>query len=595
MVDHVTGGIEMTSQRTVLLATIGVALTVAGCNKPATNSADSAGTSANAGGAGPDLIIHGGPILTMAGDAPTYVEAVAVKDGKIAAAGSDADIIKTKDDHTIVKDLGGKLLMPGFIDPHSHFIDSLTMADRVNISAPPVGPASNPDEIIAALQAGAKAKGLKPGELLLGWGYDENLMPKGNPLSREALDKAFPDNPVGVIHVSMHGAVINSKAMAKFGYKDGMPTPKGGVILRKGATQDLQGLVMETAYIPMFSAMPGPTPETEVAAAKAGQMLYAAAGITTAQEGATHAPQVALLQRVAKAGGLFIDVVTFPFMTDIDAVTKTTPFSEWSKYSDHLKIGGCKITADGSPQGKTAWFTKPYLTGGPAGEKNWAGEPGLPPAAMQATMQKCYDNKVQVLMHANGDAAIDFLIKTHLATAGADPAADRRTVCIHCQFIRKDQIDAFAKYHLIPALFTDHTFFFGNTHVANRGAAQAAFISPMKSALAAGLHPTNHTDAFVVPIDQMMTVWTAVNRKLRSGAVLGADERITPYQALQAITTSAAYQYREETSKGSIETGKRADLVVLSADPNKVAADTIRDIKVVETIKDGKTVYPAAG
>ncbi len=580
-------------QTPVLAALTLLTLATAACG--AKSGAGPAVATGAAVAAGPDLIIHGGPILTMAGDAPAYVEAVAVKDGTIIAAGADAAIIKTRDDHTIVRDLAGKTLLPGFIDPHSHFIDSLTMADRVNVSAPPVGPASNPDQIVASLQAAAKAKGLKPGELLLGWGYDENLMPKGQPLSRDILDKAFPDNPVGVIHVSMHGAVINSKAMEKFGYKDGMPTPAGGVTLRRNGTQELQGLVMETSYLPMITALPGPTPDTEVAAAKAGQLLYAAAGVTTAQEGATHAPQLAQLQRIAKAGGLMIDVVTYPFMTDIDTITKTTPFTAWGKYDNHLKVGGCKITADGSPQGKTAWFTTPYLTGGPAGEKGWKGEPGLPPAAMQATMQKCYDNKVQVLMHANGDAAIDFLLKTHLATAGTDPAADRRTVCIHCQFIRKDQIAAFAKYHIIPALFTDHTFFFGDTHVRNRGLGQASFISPMKSALAAGLHPTNHTDAFVVPIDQMMTVWTAVNRQLRSGGVLGADERITPYQALQAITTSAAYQYREEASKGSIAPGKRADLVILSADPTKVDPLTIKDIKVVETIKDGRTIFPAAG
>jgi predicted amidohydrolase YtcJ len=549
---------------------------------------------ATAAGPGADLIIHGGPVLTMAGDTPSYAEAVVVDNGKIVFVGSDAEAMKQKTDTTVVKDLGGKLLMPGFIDPHSHFIDSLTMADRVNISAPPVGPASNPDQIVATLQAAAEAKGLKPGELLLGWGYDENLMPKGNPLSRDILDKAFPDNPVGIVHVSMHGAVMNSKAMEKFGYQDGMPTPAGGVIVRKADGTSLQGLVMETAYLPMYVKQPGPTPATELADAKAGQLLYAAAGITTAQEGSTHAAQIETFQRIAKAGGFMIDVVAYPFMTDIDAITRTTPFTAWGKYDNHLKIGGCKITADGSPQGKTAWFTTPYLTGGPGGEKDWKGEAGFAVADMQKAMQKCYDNDVQVLMHGNGDAAIDFLIKTHLASAGADPAADRRTVCIHCQFIRPDQIAAFSKYNLIPALFTDHTFFFGDTHIANRGLAQASFISPMKSALAAGLRPTNHTDAFVTPIDQMMTVWTAVTRRLRSGGVLGPDERITPYQALQAITTSAAYQYREEASKGSIEVGKRADLVVLSADPTKVDPDAIRDIKVIETIKDGTTIFPVA-
>jgi predicted amidohydrolase YtcJ len=559
--------------------TIGITVLLGACSKSSTGGAD--------------LIIHGGPILTMEGDAPGYTEAVVIDDGKIVFAGSDAEAMERKAADTVVRDLGGKLLMPGFIDPHSHFIDSLVMGDRINVSAPPVGPASTPDEIVAALQAGAKAKGLKPGELLMGWGYDENLMPKGNPLSRDILDKAFPDNPVGIVHVSMHGAVINSRAMEKFGYKDGMPTPAGGIILRKPGTQDLQGLVMETAYLPMISALPGPTPETEVAAAKAGQLLYAAAGVTTVQEGATHAPQLAQLQRVAKAGGLFLDVVAYPFLTDIEKITATTPFSSWGTYNNHLKVGGCKVTIDGSPQGKTAWFTTPYLTGGPAGEKNYSGTPGLPPEAIMAMAKTCYDNNVQVEMHGNGDAAIDLLLKAHLAAAGADPAKDRRTVCIHCQFIRKDQIEAFAKYKIIPALFTDHTYFFGDTHIANRGMAQASFISPMKSALAAGLQPTNHTDAFVVPIDQMMTVWTAVTRKLRSGEVLGPEERITPYQALQAITTRAAYQYREEDSKGSIRAGKRADLVVLSADPTKVDPDAIRSIKVLETIKDGKTIYTA--
>jgi hypothetical protein len=213
---------------------------------------------------------------------------------------------------------------------------------------------------------------------------------------------------------------------------------------------------------------------------------------------------------------------------------------------------------------------------------------------MKAAMKTCYDNNLQVLLHANGDAAIDFLLEAHQAAAGSDLAKDRRTVCIHCQFIRPDQLKQFAELKLIPSLFTDHTFFFGDTHVKNRGLEQASFISPMKAARDLGLRPTNHTDAFVVPVDQMMTVWTAVNRPLRSGGTLGADQRITPYEALQAITIDAAFQYREEDSKGSIKVGKRADLVILSADPTKVAPETIKDIEVLETIKDGKTIFPAS-
>lgn len=539
-----------------------------------------------------DTIWHGGSIVTMNDGAP-FAEAVAVKDGRIVRVGkSDAVLRAERGPATELRDLAGRTMLPGFIDPHSHFIDSLSLADRVNVSAPPVGPAKSADEIVATLLKAAKARSLKTDEMLLGYGYDENLMPKDRPLTRVALDQAFPDNPVAVIHVSMHGAVLNSKAFDKFGYKDGMETPAGGVILRKPGTQELQGLVMETAYLPMFSALP--LPEDELAAAKAGQMLYAAAGVTTAQEGATHANQVEQLKRIAAQGGLFIDVVSYAFILDLDKVLESNPPASFGKYNKGLKLGGCKITPDGSPQGKTAWFTTPYLTGGPSGEANWKGEPGLPIDAMLAGTKKCYDNNLQVLFHANGDAAIDFLIEAHEKAVGnGDLAADRRTVCIHCQFVRRDQLAKLKAYGIVPALFTDHTFFFADTHVKNRGLKQASVISPMKSAAAMGLRPTNHTDAFVVPIDQMMTVWTAVNRVARSGRIVGPEERVTPLQALRAITIDAARQYREEDSKGSIEVGKRADLVVLSASPLKVKSMAIKDIKVLETIKDGKTIYRA--
>jgi predicted amidohydrolase YtcJ len=122
---------------------------------------------------------------------------------------------------------------------------------------------------------------------------------------------------------------------------------------------------------------------------------------------------------------------------------------------------------------------------------------------MLAGTKKCYDNGLQVLFHANGDAAIDFLIKAHEYAGGNDLAKDRRTVAVHAQFIRRDQLKKFREYGIIPSFFTDHTFFFADTHVLNRGKAQAYFISPMRSGYAAGLQPTNHTDAFVVPIDQI--------------------------------------------------------------------------------------------
>lgn len=194
-------------------------------------------------------------------------------------------------------------------------------------------------------------------------------------------------------------------------------------------------------------------------------------------------------------------------------------------------------------------------------------------------------------IHANGDAAIDVLLKAHEYAAAGDLAKDRHTTVIHSQFVRRDQLDKYVEYNLIPSLFTEHAFYFGDTHVRLRGREQAHFLSPMRTAIDMGLRPTNHTDFNVSPLDQLFVVWTAVNRVSRSGEVIGADQRVTALEALKAITINAAYQYREEQSKGSITVGKLADLVILDGNPLSVDPMDIKDIEVVETIKEGRTIY----
>ncbi len=201
-----------------------------------------------------------------------------------------------------------------------------------------------------------------------------------------------------------------------------------------------------------------------------------------------------------------------------------------------------------------------------------------------------YDQKLQLFIHCNGDAAIDMFLDAH-ELAAKDRTADLRTTVIHSQFVRKDQLEKYVDYKIIPSFFTEHCFFFGETHLKNRGQKQAEFLSPMKTALGMGLRCANHTDFNVSPIDQLFVVWSAVNRISREGTLIGADERITPLQALKAITLDGAYMYREEKSKGSLEAGKLADLVILSENPLTVDAMKIKDIRVIETIKEGKTVY----
>jgi hypothetical protein len=538
-----------------------------------------------------DAIYVGGDIVTMNDKAPA-AQALAVKDGKIVAVGDRRSVegahmgAKTK-----VVDLKGKALLPGFIDAHSHYFSSLTVANQCNLYAPPAGPGKDVAAIVATIRKFAAERKIAKGEVIQCYGYDENVMPKGRYVNRDDLDKAFPDNPVLVGHVSMHGAVLNSAAMKKWNVSSATKTPPGGVIVRKPGTDEPYGLIMETAYLPIFASLPRPTPAQEVEWTLAGQKLYAAAGVTTAHEGATHAAELALMQRAAKAGGYIIDVIAYPFVTELEAVIRDNPVAGWQKYDQRLKIGGVKVTIDGSPQGRTAAFTKPYLTGGPGGEKDWKGELAASQEIINKAVKAVYDLGVPLNLHANGDAAIDAFFKAHESAAASDLGKERNVTMIHAQFTRKDQIDKFVQYKVRPSFYTLHTYYFAEAHIANRGKEQAMTISPMRDAIDKGLKPTNHTDFVVAPLDQMFMLWTAVNRVSRAGASIGPDQRVTPMEGLKAMTIWSAEQHREGDIKGSLEAGKLADLVILDKNPLKVDKKAIKDVKVVETIKEGKTIF----
>jgi predicted amidohydrolase YtcJ len=538
-----------------------------------------------------ETIYTGGDIVTVDDKQPS-VEALAVKAGKIVAVGSRAEVEKAhKGPATRVVDLGGKALLPGFLDAHSHYFSSLTVANQVNLYAPPAGPGKDPASIVAELVKYRDANKIPKGTLIQAYGYDENVMPKGQLLNRDHLDKAFPDNPVLVGHVSMHGAVLNSAAMKKWNISAKTKTPPGGVIVRKPGTREPYGLIMETAYLPIFASLPQPTTAQEVEWSRAGQQLYAQHGITTAHEGATHLADLDVMMRAAEGGATLIDVIAYPFITDLEAVLKKYPKEAWGQYQNRLKIGGVKITIDGSPQGKTAFFTKPYLTGGPGGEKNWKGELTFPEPVIAKAVKTVYDLGVPLNLHANGDGAIDAFLRAHEKAAASDLGKDRQITMIHSQFVRKDQLDKYVAYKIRPSLYTLHTYYFAEAHIANRGREQAAYLSPMRDAIDKGLVPTNHTDFVVAPLDQMFMLWSAVNRISRGGQLIGADQRVTPLEALKAMTINVAHQYGEQASKGSLEVGKRADLVVLDQNPLKVDQMQIKDIKVVETIKDGQSIY----
>ncbi|GAB5450902.1 MAG: amidohydrolase [Halioglobus sp.] len=540
-----------------------------------------------------DDIYLGGDILTM-NPAQPLAEALAVKDGKIIAVGKDAELKRYyKHGTTRSVDLQGKALLPGFLDAHSHYVHTLSVPNQLNLYPPPAGSGKDVPTIIQALSRFQKERSIPPGEVIQAYGYDDTVMPAGRLLNRGDLDQALPDNPVVVLHVSMHGAVLNSAALKKWGIVAETETPPGGIIVRKPGSNEPWGLLMETAFLPIFAQLPKPDRDEQLRLTREAQLLYAAEGITTVHDGATHAHELEIMQRAAGAGANLLDVIVYPFITELDAVLQDNPIADWGKYRNRLKIGGVKITVDGSPQGRTAYFTEPYLTGGPGGEEDWRGELTFEQDTVNQMVKRVYDLGVPLNLHANGDAAIDAFLQAHGFAAGEAPGKDRDVTLIHSQFVRPDQLEKYAEYNVTPSLYTLHTYYFAEAHKKNRGAEQAAYISPMRDAIDLGLAPTNHTDYIVAPLDQMFMLWSAVNRVSRGGATFGAEQRVTAAEGLAAMTINVARQYNEEHLKGSLEPGKLADLVILDKNPLSVEPMAIRNIAVVATIKEGTTVYEA--
>lgn len=296
-------------------------------------------------------------------------------------------------------------------------------------------------------------------------------------------------------------------------------------------------------------------------------------------------------RKLASEGKLRIDVASYP---DIQAESEymkqvgTSP-----AYTNRFRVAGVKLSLDGSPQGKTAWLTKPYLhppSGQPA---TYAGYPAIPQAAdREALFNLAFANHWQMLVHCNGDAASDAMIDA-VDKAEAKYGKDhRRTVMIHTQTVREDQLDRMQELGIIPSFFSMHTYYWGDWHRDETLGRQRAYrISPTGSALKRGMKFTEHHDAPVALPSAIVILHTTVNRTSRSGEVIGADQRVSPYIALKSITEWAAWQYFEEASKGTLAPGKLADLVILDQDPLKVAPETIKEIRVLETIKEGDTVF----
>jgi len=542
-----------------------------------------------------DTIYFNGNVITLDSN-ELLAEAVAVKNGKILAVGDNETMMSLSNQDTHQVDLKGKTMLPGFVDGHSHLSGVAIQAVTANLLPPPDGPGQN----IAMLQRTlrdfmATSEMVKQHSVVIGFNYDDSQLEEGRHPNRHELDAVSTEMPIMITHQSGHIGVYNSKALEIFGINAESDDPSGGIIQREAGSKEPNGVLEENAHFALlYKIIPPFTVKENVAAMKAAEMQYLSNGFTTIQDGKTDPTTLGLMAQYATDGGFTADVVVY---ADVAGMTDHTILNgplHSGEYVNRFRIGGVKLTFDGSPQGKTAWFTKPYLVAPSGQDASYSGYPAFTDAEALKWYLMAYENNWQMLTHTNGDAAIDQLIKIANQTAKAFPGKDRRTVMIHGQFLREDQIAAIDDLGIFPSLYPMHTFYWGDWHRDSvAGPERAENISPTGWLIDRGVKFSIHSDAPVTFPNSMRILDSAVNRTTRSGAVLGKAQRLRPMDALKAMTIWPAYQHFEESSKGSLEVGKLADMVVLDENPLTVDPVKISAIKVVQTIKEGVSVYIA--
>ncbi len=538
-----------------------------------------------------DAIYINGTVITVNDQQPT-AEAVAVKAGKIIAVGDRRTVEALKGESTQVIDLNGKIMVPGFIDPHGHVFQQGLAAVVADLLPPPDGPIDS----IAKLQDALRTWGSQPVAAELGWiignGYDDAQLQEQRHPTRADLDAVSTDRPILIVHQSGHLGVLNSKGLEQVGITATTSNPQGGVIRRQADSDEPDGVLEENAFYLALSTVAKTAqvgPEAPLNLVRKGTEIYARYGFTTAQEGRAIKGVYEAIRSAAAQAPLPIDVAVY---VDYAAHPDAHTWGVSQTYTNRVRLAGVKMTFDGSPQGRTAWLSQPYYQVPEGQPADYRGYGVYTEEQAIELVSSAYQHNVQLISHANGDASIDQFIMTARKATEKYGSGDRRSVLIHGQTVREDQLDAMKELGIFPALFPAHVFYWGDWHrEVTIGPERAARISPTRSALNRDMKVTIHTDSPVVLPHATRTMWSAVNRRTRTDFVLGADQCLTPLEALKALTLWAAYQHFEEDQKGSIEVGKLADFAILSDNPLTVDPMTIRDIEVLETIKEGTTIY----
>ncbi|MAC48382.1 MAG: amidohydrolase [Oceanospirillum sp.] len=537
-----------------------------------------------------DRVFYGDNIVTM-DKGNEGATAVAIREDTILYVGNREGVKSFISEDTNIVELGEKSLIPGLIDSHGHVTFSARLSDFVNASSPPVGPSQNIQSILDLLKARLASNPPKDGGWLMAYGYDDSLLEENRHPTRDDLDKVSTTVPIYMMHVSGHLGAANSAALKVSKVDSNTPNPPGGVFRRYEGTTEPNGVLEEAAASALLYRYLGANSQPEKFAQQMETAInyFATFGITTIQDGAAQLRDVAAIKKMAEEGRINTDIAMVPIMhnLNVEQIAQLTK----DGYYQGARVAGVKFVLDGSPQGRTAWTTQPYKENPDGVTGPYTAYPTVNIPLFKKQAKSFLDAKVPIYLHANGDAAIDLAMDAVEEAFEGKEIPDHRSVIIHSQVMRPDQVERAAQLKMVPSFYSAHSFFWGDWHRKSFGDERAFHISPAESARKKGVHFTIHNDTPIVPPDMMRLMWIAVNRKTRSGFILGPDERLSPYDALYAMTMGGAYQYFEEDKKGSLSVGKQADMVILERNPLKVDADKIKDIAILETIAHGKTTF----
>lgn len=537
-------------------------------------------------------LYYNGNVITM-NEAQPKAEAILVENGRIVAVGSSEALLEQRATAHLM-DLDGATVLPGFIDSHSHFAASYEFP---RFDPSPVGKTDSVKDLIEQAKAYLEENPVKEGEWFVGMGYDHALFEGQLHPTKEDLDQISTEIPIVMINTSGWMCVVNSKVIEVLGLTKDMPVPEGGYIYHDATTGDLNGQFGDIAMRDVIlDKMPAPGAETMIEAICRAERMYSSKGYTTVVDGSFEADMRPLLQVCTGAGLISLDVNTYSRVASENKQILEGVATPEATYRTHFKIAGAKVILDGSPQIRTAWMTEPYFQPPEEGTEGYCGQGTFNDSRdIVALFKECMEKRWQLQMQCNGDAAIDQCLDAYeQALQETGLTEDLRPVLIHCQTIREDQLDRLQKLGIMPSFFHDHVYYWGDWYSdVVFGPERASRISPLASAAKRGMRFTMHQDCPVGPPNAMLMLDTAVNRRTRTGRPLGTEYAVDVMTALKAITIDAAYQCFDEKIKGSLEPGKYGDMVILDRDPLTVPKETLRNIQVLATIKEGQIIYQA--